>query len=420
MLVDTDAFCCVVVPVTAGGALGERWSQGPLPVSLPVETARGRSGGSTVADREARSNYFAPRVVSTLYSSDAVRSTGRWHAFAENVVFQGASVVGWEVLIVAQEGDEPFGYAVAHLKLPDAHLRFLAQINKHESEERGWLESAFPAGVRVVPRSRFGLVSHLAFSGTVLPEPDDRAKVLAATRGWDAADRWCWFLGAGVDADSFLPDAAAPRPGTTLYLSSDWRGLALRSGIAYCALTPKSQAPHDLLRAYVRSIHLDGFLLCQLQADAVESLADKLGQTSLDDLAVETAMVLEEQLLCLRGALWWRHVSRRGSQVDQVVRALQDERALPDLYQQLVSELTDVSRFIQLRQAAADQDRDRKLGQIVSLASAAFVTPSVFLAAVALVPEPSTLLQVVFWGSSALLAVGTWFAVRAWIRRTQE
>lgn len=281
--------------------------------------------------------------------------------------------------------------------------------------ERGLLESQLPAGLRPIHRGWIGLVSHVVHEGQPT-EPDNRPEVLAATSGWSVIDRWLWFTGTGVDADSYLPDPAAPRPGRTVHLSVDWRGLALRNGLSYVALTPNDAGPHDLLRAYVRSIHLDGFLLVQLQADAAQRLADELARTRVDQLSVESAVQMEGRLISLRGALWWRHLTGHGSQVDEVVRALQEERGLPELYDQLASDLTDTARFLELRRTRADQVRDRKVNQIVSLASAAFVTPSVFLAAVALVPNPSTVQQVSFWLAAAALGATTWVLVRWWLR----
>lgn len=409
----SDVFACVVVAVEHDGPLAGVWIPGPLQIELPILDAQGRTGDYTTSDRSARSSFFASRVVDTLYTADSETSRGRWHMDGSSSELDGARLLAWECLVPEAGRGQP-AYAVAHLQLGDNPLSTLADLTRPTGALRGHLMSLLPDGLRAGARTSIGLISHVVHYGE-LTEPDERDSVLAATAGWSAVDRWLWFSATGVEADSFMPDPASQRPGTTVHLSADWRGLALRSGLAFVALTPQDAGPHELLRTYVRSIHLDGFLLVQLQADAAQELADELSRTRIERLTLEEATEMEGRLLSLRTVLWWRHLTGRGSQVDQVVRALQEERGLPELYDQLVSEMTDTARFLELLRNRADLGRERKVNQIVSLASAAFVTPSVFLAAAAVVPDPSRTLQIIFWLAAAVLAIATWFVMRWWL-----
>lgn len=422
LLLGVDLYACVVLPATLDAAgLGPHWLPGPLPIPLDVRAARGRSSGAPVADRQARTSYFAPRVAESLYLSNGETGTGRWHALTghTDAGLAGMRVESWECLFESNADRAGRGYLVAHVALGQDPLGTLFELTRRVGEARDRLISAVPAGVHVVSRDSTYLVSHLVFESGPTPPPLSEHSRQALSR-WTVVDQWLWLVTSGVDPESFVPDTEAQKPGTVVPLSSDWRALTLRNGVGYCALTPAEDGPHRLLRQYVRSIHLDGFLLAQLQTDAAQDLADELGRLKVEDLSVSAAMELEQRLLVLRGDLWWRHLSVTGGQVDQVIRAVQDERHLSGLYEQLVGELTDVSRFIGLRQTLADQERDRKTGQVVSLVSATFVTPSIFLAAVALWPEPSPALTITFWVISLVVAVATWRGVNLWIQRVQD
>jgi ABC-type nitrate/sulfonate/bicarbonate transport system substrate-binding protein len=57
----------------------------------------------------------------------------------------------------------------------------------------------------------------------------------------------------------------------------------------------------------------------------------------------------------LRLGVWWDDVTNRGRQTSEVLAAFQRQHRLPELYTKIVENLSDASRYIAAREAAASE-----------------------------------------------------------------
>lgn len=429
-----DAYSCLVFSADWSAsdnpsAIG--WSPGPLPIPLPVTNttkARGRTGH--VTDRESRATYFAPRVHNLMYGSPLSASESapqRWHITRNRDIpdINGSRVQAWEILT------DGTGHclAVAHVQLGSNAATSLSALTVIRGPGREWLETSLDgqlelAGVR--PR----VLSHLLWDGDELPEPYESADVINALTPWSVVERWQWFLASGLSPDDVLPDVGDPSLlAGKVWLSHDWQALVLRDGIAYVALTPYHSARlggscfHDIGRVYVRSIYLDVLLLGTLQLDAVDGYAEALAAVHVEDDPIAIAKTIEELeagLLRLRTGLWWRDVTRRGGPTSVVLSAFQRQHQLPDLYTQIVQDLTDMSRYVQARRASVEEgerqakeenkemeerarqraeNQQHRTERAIALISFVLLPVSIIFAATAAWAGPSPTL---FWISSGL------------------
>jgi hypothetical protein len=370
-----DAYACLVFSADWNAADNPGafdWVPGPLPIPLPAaSSASARRGAATVTDRESRATYFAPRIHDLLYGAPHSTVEGapqRWHlpVDAETPDINGSRVQAWELLSAG-----PGGYlAVAHVQLGSVAVASLSALTVRRGPGREWLASSIKGPVELADQ-RPRVLSHLLWEGDELPEPYESAEVLNSLARWNAVERWQWFLAVGIGPDELLPDTEDPDLlDGKVCLSHDWRALVLRDGIAYVALTPRPSAEagigsfHDVARVYARSIYLDVLLLGLLQLDAVHSYAEALAAVHIDDEPVRLARTIEELeagLLRLRTGLWWRDVTRRGGPATAMLNAFQHQHRLPDLYTQIVQDLTDMSRYVGARRASLEAaDRQAK------------------------------------------------------------
>lgn len=357
----TNAYACLIFDATTDSPIrpsADGWQKGPLPVALPdlpgVETSR-------VADEAARKHYFAERVQPSLYGlpSDDESANTRWHKFAllGDGDRCGNVVEAWELL--RKSSNE--WLAVAHIRLGSNPFDSLAFLIHMDDDYGSFARAKLPTPL-VLLRTRPRSLTHLLWHGASIPDPALSSESVAAPPSWSAVQKWLWLLASGTSFTLFSPDPQSPDMNDGLvYLSTDWRALVLRDGVAFVALTSwKTSVPsfHDRARSYVRSIHLDAFLLGILQLDALSRQADftsRLGLGTMDPTAISK---LEADLLRVRAQVWWEDIGRRGTQTSQVLRAFQRQHRLGPLYRKIVEDLTDAARYIQAQQAAtADATR---------------------------------------------------------------
>jgi hypothetical protein len=370
-----DAYACLVFTANWNaadnpGAFG--WATGPLPIPLPVASGSSARGGTAqVADRESRATYFAPRVLNLLYGAPLSVTEGaqqRWHLVVETDVHDvnGSRVEAWE-LLSSGTGDS---LAVAHVQLGTHVVTSLSALTVARGPGRDWLTPSLNSPLKL-SEQRPRVLSHLLWEGDELPEPYDSAEVINSLAPWNTVECWQWFLAAGIGPDELLPDTEDPGLlAGKVWLSHDWRALVLRDGVSYVALTPRppdgagSGSFHDLARVYARSIYLDVLLLGLLQLGAVQGYAEALAGVRIDGEPIGLAKTVEELevgLLQLRTGLWWRDVARHGGHASAILDAFQGQHRLPELYTQIVQDLTDMSRYVQARRASFEEaDRQAK------------------------------------------------------------
>jgi hypothetical protein len=433
-----NAYACLVFPASwnADDEPDEcGWRPGPLPIPIPATSAQGtRAGAARVADREARATYFAPRVHDQLYGTTdpaAKDAPKRWHRTLETGAQDegGSRVQAWELLT----HEAGLGIAVAHVQLGADAAPALAALTVTRGPGRQWLESALDDQLKLAPE-RPRVISHLLWAGEEMPEPYDSVAVINSLKKWNTVERWEWFLASGLGPEDVLPDTQDPnlRAGQ-VWLSRDWQALVLRDGMAYVALTPYGPGPagertfHDPARVYVRSIYLDVLLLGILQLNAVREYADAVSRVRIDDEPVELAKGVEDLeagLFRLRTGLWWRDVTRSGGPARDLLNAFQRQHHLPDLYTQIVADLTDMSRYVQARRASLDEaaraareaardaeeqarqrfeDRQHQTERAVALISFVLLPVSLIFAATSEWAAPSPTLFWVSAGVSALI-----------------
>lgn len=357
-----DVFACLIF--TAAGPPSsspahDGWIPGPLPIVIPRPTSmRSQSGMAKVTDTDARNTHVAERVRDALYGSGR-----RWHHVVEEAAHGGFTLCAWELLL------SPFSdttLLVAHVQLPSEDpVGALDEISAAPGgEARGWLVSTLPPGLTLAPGPRPRLVTHLRWRGEHLPEPVVDPQFVDALGSWTAIQRWMWFLATGLAPTTMLPDTEDPdMDDGVVHLSHDWRACVLRNGATYIALTPDVADVvtfHDYARVYVRSIHLDSLLLGSLQLAELQKYADRV--SGMLDRGLDAAWVedLETGLMKLRTGLWWIDVANQGRQTSSVLAAFQRQHQLPRLYAEIVSDLTDVARFVQAKQARIQEERDRQ------------------------------------------------------------
>jgi hypothetical protein len=430
-----DVYVCLVFTgqFVRTAAVNQSWSPRPLPLAIPVTHATQLRGGrAALTNREGRQGYFAERVLSVLYGPQTadVASTTRWHSLVKpnNVKGVGGAVVeAWEVLEGLGDGK---CLAVAHVQLAEDPVRSLAVLTAGRGSGRAWIESTLPAPV-VLQDQRPRVVAHLMWEGSGLTEPLETPEVHEVLGPWSTVERWQWFLASGLAPEDVLPDPEAPDiTDGRVRLSHDWRALVLRDGIAYVAQTPRisvdSDKPnsfHDVARIYVRSIHLDVLLLGLIQVDAVHRYADAVARLRIGQMDPAAIESLEAQLLELRLGVWWDDVTNRGRQTSEVLTAFQRQHRLPELYTKIVQNLSDASRYIAAREAAAseverkaneerqqadevarreEETRRHELDRAIALVSFILLPASVIFGSAALWANPSHKLFAVSLGFSAL------------------
>lgn len=434
-----DAYACLVFTAdwnAVGNPAAFGWVPGPLPIPLPASGTGARGGGATVTDRESRATYFAPRMHDLLYGVPHSPTDGapqRWHLAveAETPDINGSRIQAWELLFNGTGGC----LTVAHVQLGSAAVASLSALTVRRGPGRDWLASSLKGPVELAGQ-RPRVLSHLLWEGYELPEPYESAEVLNSLVRWNTVERWQWFLAAGIGPYELLPDTEDPDLlDGKVWLSHDWRALVLRDGIAYVALTPRSPAEagsgsfHDVARVYARSIYLDVLLLGLLQLDAVHCYAEALAAVHIDDEPVELAQTIEKLeagLLRLRTGLWWRDVTRRGGPTTAVLNAFQRQHRLPDLYTQIVQDLTDMSRYVQARRASLEEadrqarednreaeerarqqaeDRQRQSERAIALITFVLLPVSLIFGMMSALASPSPTLFWVSFGVSAFILV---------------
>jgi hypothetical protein len=425
-----DGYACLVLsgvwtgpdPATAG------WRAGPLPVPVPPAPGAGPRP-EVVADRVTRGAHFSPRVHDALYGAPSEgASTVRWHRATEPAAGpDGATAEAVELLLT------PAGaLAVVHVQLPADPVAGLAGLTASAGPGRNWLTAILGPDLEL-HADRARSVTHLAWEGAPPGLPSGLPRLLPQPADEPAPselDWWAWYLAAGVTPHAFVPDVDGQD--WTLgrvRLSRDWSAMVLRDGISFVARTPRTPAGggadfHASARVYARTLHVDVLLLGILQRTALHRVADSVAALDFAHLDAGGLEELERELLQFRIGLWWNDVGQRGRQTSAVLLAFQEQHRLPDLYDQLVQDLTDLSRYWRAREAAdqeavrhAEERRERRAVNAISVVSFFLLPLTVVYTAAAVITEPS---QRLFWWSTGagaglclILLVGAWVWRRA-------
>ena len=321
------------------------WDEGPLPVGAS-ETAA------------ARRSYLNRRAAQALYGQSRLHFDGGLPPGAPGR-FEPAGV---EVLRFDRGTTRVNGLLAVHGNLHSdgtalvEDLSLLADVGP-ESPARAWLELVLDGAGRAASTRRATTLVMTTPSGELthgLPEP---------YAGWDRELEWLWLLASATSPDTYLPPSqlGAGLHDSLVYLSAGWKALILRDGSAFLGSGADMGSVYGLAsdpEVHFRSIYLDAILLGMIQRLRLGAIADDLASFSDPANDPERLDELERELAGFRNAYWWRHL---GSQWHgtEILRAYQRQHEIPELLDQVVSQLGDSAR---VAQTAATQRTEALLG----------------------------------------------------------
>jgi len=314
------------------------WAPGPLPLRV----------GDLTATADRRSGYFSAPCNRILYGTPA-RPT-RWHRPAGEP-FGTADLFGVELLV--PDPDDP------HAGLLVAHLADSADVQLDLVRAAAGRRGAVPAPDLQQLAEPFGTVDVAARTFTVAfrsstgpatPPPD-----LAPELPWTAAQGWLWQLATRASTADYPPDPdhGERHPAGTVRLSADWRALIGRDGAAFVALRPDRGAGDPFLahaHQYAHTTYLDALLLGMIQRASVERMvlasaaafdAPDLGR-HLEHLQARAAR--------FRTIYWLRDASSHGH-ANSILDAYHAAHELPERFAAVLSEIADLNRTVQAREA---------------------------------------------------------------------
>jgi len=314
------------------------WPTGPLP--LRVE--------DLIASTVIRSSYFSPPCNRILYGT--TESPTRWHL---TVTPPSSGLFGLELLVPDPDGDPRSGLLVAHVATTaDAQLDLL----RGAANRRGTGIAVPDLSTRIqtfaVPDLQERTYT-VAFRSTL--EPLTTPPGIDPRLNWSPAQSWLWQLASRSTTSDYPPDPDYPdQPHTgTVVLSADWRGLITRDGAAFVALRPDLGPDDPFLhyaQLYAHTTYLDALLLGMVQ------------KTSVDRMVLESAAAfdtpdmprhleqLEQRAARFRTIYWLRDASTHGH-ANTILNAYHAQHELPERFTAVLSEIADLGRIVQNRDA---------------------------------------------------------------------
>jgi hypothetical protein len=393
------ATTCVCFEVSGPEITGGSWQPGPYPVALPD----GRR-----ADRLARATYFQARAADALYGRQDGSQPCRWHRAADGISIGGSTLLGIELLrlprytATAAAG----GHAVTA-------TRYLCAL--HVALDAGDPLGSLAAAVRLDPGDeacawRRDLYAGLAGPGFQIPPATRRAlSVTMITsrdqprqlrppqgnpRPWTAADGWLWTAASATPLQQFCPDTEDPHAlDGIVYLSSSWRALALRDGVAFLGLVPDTGDNTSFFawgESYIRSLYTDVILLAALERDALDDFANRLAHIGNRFEKSRQYRRLINEVTEFRNVFWWENVTRHGN-ANQILQQLHAAHGTSQLFSRVIADLDAFRQQVEaqaleasVQVQATEERRSRRFEHAASVAAIAITLPALAFAALAL------------------------------------
>jgi hypothetical protein len=173
--------------------------------------------------------------------------------------------------------------------------------------------------------------------------------------GWPPTQAWLWLLASRTTPADYPPDPAhADRLlAGTIALSADWRGLIVRDGAAFVALRPDRGTDDPFLshaQLFTHTTYLDALLLGMIQRASVEQMVtDSATAFDAPDMPCHLEQ-LQARTARFRTIYWLRDASNHGPAND-ILDAYQAQHGLPERFDAVVTEIADLARILQDRQA---------------------------------------------------------------------
>jgi hypothetical protein len=394
------AITCVCFEVSGPEVTEGSWQPGPYPVALPD----GRH-----ADRLARATYFQARASDALYGRPDGSLPCRWHQAAGGMSVGGSTVLGIELLRLSRSTTTAAagGQAAASAGAASRYLCVL-HVGLDHDDPLGSLAAA----VRLDPRDeacrrRRALYAGLAGPGFQIPSATRRAMsvTMITSRGqlrppqgnprpWTAADGWLWTAASATPLQQFCPDTEDPHLlDGVVYLSSSWRALVLRDGVAFLGLVPDTGDNASFFgwgESYIRSLYTDVTLLAALERDALDDFANRLAHIGNRFEKSRQYRRLINEVTEFRNVFWWENVTRHGN-ANKILEQLHAAHGTARLFSRVIADLDAFRQQVEAQALEAsaqvqeiEERRSRRFEHAASVAAVAITLPALAFAALAL------------------------------------
>jgi hypothetical protein len=393
----------VCFEVSGPEVTGGSWHPGPCPVALPD----GRR-----ADRLARATYFQARAADALYGRQDGSQPCRWHRAVDGISIGGSTLLGIELLrlpgYTTTAAADDHGRASAR-----AASRYLCVL--HIALDQDDPLASLAAAVRLDPgdetcAQRRNLYAGLAGPGFQIPSATRRALSVtmitsrdqlrqlrppqANPRPWTAADGWLWTAASATPLQQFCPDTEDPHAlDGTVYLSSSWRALALRDGVAFLGLVPDTGDNASFFawgESYIRSLYTDVTLLAALERDALDDFANRLAHIGNRFEKSHQYRRLINEVTEFRNVFWWENVTRHGN-ANRILEQLHAAHGTARLFSRVIADLDAFRQQVEAQALeasaqvqAVEEKRSRRFEHAASIAAIAITLPALVFTALAL------------------------------------
>ena len=392
------AVTCVCFEVTGPEITAGIWHPGPLPVALPS----GRP-----ADRRARASYFQARAAGVLYGAqDADGPQVRWHQSASAVRIEEGSILGIELLRFPHYAPATGAADTVPPEAQDAS-RYLCVL--HLAFHLDDPLSSLTAAVRLDPRDHTSALRRERYAGlagdgfqlaagvrralavTMLTPAMELTPPPGSPHRWTAADGWLWAAASATPLHQFTPDPDDPHALDGLvYLSSSWRALVLRDGMAFLGLIPERDDKGGFYawgESYARSLYTDVALLAALERDALDDFANRLAHIGNRFEKSRELRQLVNEVTEFRNVFWWETVTRHGN-ANTILEQLHTAHRTPQLFARVIADLDAFRQQVEaqaLEESVQVQERgekqSRRFEHMVSVAALTIALPALAFAA---------------------------------------
>ena len=213
-------------------------------------------------------------------------------------------------------------------------------------------------------------------------------------RPWTAADGWLWTAASATPLQQFCPDTEDPHAlDGIVYLSSSWRALALRDGVAFLGLVPDTGDNASFFawgESYIRSLYTDVTLLAALERDALDDFANRLAHIGNRFEKSDQYRRLINEVTEFRNVFWWENVTRHGN-ANRILEHLHAAHGTARLFSRVIADLDAFRQQVEaqaleasVQVQAAEERRSRRFEHAASVAAIAITLPALVFTALAL------------------------------------
>ncbi len=313
------------------------WQSGPAEVAL----------GSVRTTRAVRSTYFSHRAAKVLYGSG--EDSTRWWRNVEPCALGDSTIDCIEVVVPRRLQES--GIVVLHMTLADDPLLSISEVVHLDKVDgssghsiRTNINRLLNGVAKVDDATRRGFqLSFITFD--IMPTEVPSSAGGQGPRQWTTFTKWLWLMASATPFSRFDPDPEGGDYGTPLVLSAQWRGLALRDGIAFIGQVPEPEEFFSFAEIYMRTIYTDAAILARLQRSSLENIANRLADECLSYWRTPELIDLEADFDAFKSVYWWEDLGSHGN-ANTILHALQDQYRLPELIQRVSSDLRDHSQFV--------------------------------------------------------------------------